>query len=85
MCYLSYLQKRSIPYLRPLPFSPEMGARWAGVGRRTKQIKKITSRHLQVLYHQTSFQVFSPTVQWSTPQVLEQVDQITWKDPNYPL
>ena len=44
-----------------------------------------TSRHLQVLYHQTSFQVYSPTVQWSTPQVLEQVDQITWKDPNFPL
>ena len=39
MCYLSYLHKRSIPYLRPLPFSPEMGGRCAGVGRRTKQIK----------------------------------------------
>ena len=41
MCYLSYLHKRSIPYLRPLPFSPEMGGRCAGVGRRTKQIKKL--------------------------------------------
>jgi len=39
MCYLSYLHKRSIPYLRPLPFSPEMGGRCAGVGRRTKQIR----------------------------------------------
>ena len=33
MCYLPYLHKRSIPYLRPLPFSPEMGEgalEWVG-------------------------------------------------------
>ena len=44
MWYLSYLHKRSIPYLLPLPFSPEMGGRCAGVDRRTKQTNVASAR-----------------------------------------